>query len=203
MPVGHPNQYAYNGTLKSYLIKVETLINSTTEIEGLYLSNITDFVHHLDDSKYVSVEGLNLVVTKAVSPGLTLYNESGLSSNIVIDGKVTTIVNRNKKVMLPAMSEGTHSFIYSNSYPRISAYTNGSLIRDGCYDIPNKTMSFEIYDDDGFHNETNVSITRLSDTTNYMVSKDGHTLYPVKSSNGSLALNDLKEGVYTLTETTT
>ena len=200
MWVDHPTHHIKDGTLPALVDHLSLLINLTRDIEGVYLSNVSSYVRKLDDSRNISVINDTIVVSSNVAPGLT-FTSHNLQSNLVIDGQTATVVYRQNKTMLPALSTGNHKYSYSNDYPRITKYTNGSLITDGYYDIPNKIMTFEIHDENEIYKLTNISITGLTSDTKYNVIFRGNLLYTTRTSQkGDLDLYSLKEGVYKIIE---
>ena len=174
-------------------------VYNTTVHDSWFIETADDFFTHLEDAKKVTVSGNTLQVNGSTVAGLVLWQPSG-TSNVVLDNNIVTIVSRNHMAMLPALSNGIHTFNYSNSYPKISAYTNGSLINNGYYNIQNNTMYFSIHDDDEIYNRTNVSLTGLVGTTLYLI-KDGANVNSFTPTNGNYILSNLTEGNYTIRNT--
>jgi spore coat protein U-like protein len=200
MLIDHPTHHIKDGTLSTMVDHLSLLLNLIRDVEGVYLSNVSSYVRKLDDSRNVYVINDTIVASSNVAPGLT-FTSHNLRSNLVIDGQTATIIYRQNKTMLPALSAGNHKYVYSNDYPRITKYTNGSLITDGYYDIPNKIMTFEIHDENEIYKSTNISITGLTSDTEYNVIFGGDLFYTTKTSqNGNLVLYRLKEGIYKIIE---
>jgi hypothetical protein len=201
--VGHPNQASvdYGGITYATVIQhTTTIINSSNSIDGLYMSTMTDFIQHLDDSKYVTVYEDTMYVTRNVGSGLTLTNASGVTENIIIDDSIVTIINRNNKVMLPALAMGTHTIEYSNEYPHIETHGGGGIIRVGYYDIPTGIMYFSIHDDDELSNESTMTLSGFDSDKSYTVTRVGATDVGVITT-GSITLTGLLEGDYIVKET--
>jgi PKD repeat protein/peptidoglycan/xylan/chitin deacetylase (PgdA/CDA1 family) len=179
--------------------RIIEVVNKTTVHDSWFIEPSDDYFIHLDDAKKVTISGNTLQVNGSTVSGLVLWQPSG-TSNVVLDNNTATIVSRNHMAMLPALTNGTHTFTYSSSYPKISTYTNGSLINSGYYDIQNKTMVFSIHDDDEIYTRTNVSLTGLNSTTLYL-KKDGVALYSFTPTNGNYVLSNLVEGNYSINNT--
>lgn len=179
--------------------RIVRAVYNTTVHDSWFMETSDDYFAHLDDAKKVTVSGNTLQVNGSTIAGLVLWRPSG-TSNVVLDNSTATIVSRNHMAMLPALSDGTHTFNYSNSYPHISAYTNGSLINNGYYNIQNSTMYFSIHDDDEIYNRTNVSLTGLVGTTLYLI-KDGANVNSFTPTNGNHTLLNLAEGDYIIKNT--
>jgi hypothetical protein len=176
----------------------DTIYNTTIH-DGWFIVTADDFFTHVDDAKKVTISGNTLQVNGSTVPGLVLWQPSG-TSNVALDNNTATIISRNHMAMLPALTSGTHTFTYSNNYPKISTYTNGSLINNGYYDIQNSTMYFSIHDDDEIYTRTNVSLTGLNNKTLYYI-KDGDPINSFTPTNGSYTLFNLTEGSYMITPT--
>jgi hypothetical protein len=100
--------------------------------------------------------------------------------------------------MLPALTNGTHSFIFNDSYPKITDYTNGSLINNAYYDIANNILAFNIHDDDQINNLTNVSVSGLNNTE-YYVFKGPAKILTFTPTLGSYTFVNLSQGQYKVT----
>lgn len=198
IPLGHPNQAwaDYGGiTYETVLDHIDTIVDSTNTMDGVYLSTIDDYVKHLDDAKYVSIDedAGTITVTRASIRGLTLYDHNGVSQNVRM-GDTVTIFNRNNKVMLPALTVGVHDFTYSNEYPHITSYSASSVLTNGYYQISKNKMYFTVKDDDELMSGTNVTIEGLSENAVYDLNGESVST----DSNGVLALSNLVADSYVL-----
>ncbi|MGE5316536.1 MAG: polysaccharide deacetylase family protein, partial [Chloroflexota bacterium] len=179
--------------------RIIRVVYNTTVHDSWFIEPADDFFTHLEDAKKVTVSGNTLQVNGSTVAGLVLWQPSG-TSNVVLNNRTATIVARNHMAMLPALNNGAYTFNYSSNYPNISAYTNGSLINNGYYDIQNSTMYFSIHDDDEIYNRTTVSLTNLGGTTLYL-KKDGANVSSFTPTNGNYTLSNLTEGNYTIKST--
>ncbi|MDQ1253078.1 MAG: Polysaccharide deacetylase family protein [Euryarchaeota archaeon] len=194
MLLDHP-EYEY----QSYMMTstengLLNLIKNSSSVEGLYFSNISDYVSHLNDARKVNVLNNTIVVSDNVGNGLTF---NGLSSNLVFNGN-STIFERNNKVLLPELTRGTYNFTTSNSYPHIINLTNSSslFLVDGYYNITSKNMYFTLHRDNELFNTTNITIY-VPDNNEYSLN-NGLTDERLISQNGILTVYNVPQGSYIL-----
>jgi hypothetical protein len=194
MILNHPKADINDGKHQNTLQIITSLAYNTTIVDGLYFSTISDYARYLEYAKTVSIHDNSIVVSSGVPSGLTVLNTP---TPIVIDGKATMILRQNK-TMLPALSTGTYNIVYTNEYPTITDYTNGSLLTECYYDIDTDVINFTIHDDDQLYNDTSVIFDNV-DSSGYGVYKSG-SFDRILYLNGSDTINNLTEGVYTVSK---
>lgn len=194
----HPNQRYEEGVLPETLNALSNLIiNSKSTDGGIYFSNVSDYVDHLNDARNVMVKGNTITVSKNTKPGLTF---EGASSNLVLGNRNVTILQRNNKVLLPALSKGSYSYSTSNSYPHIISSTNNSclVVIDGSYDIMNNKMYFKLNRNNELFITTDVTISVPNNQPYHLSNGTSNTtLIP---TNGVLTAYNLPQGNYTLVQ---
>jgi hypothetical protein len=194
MILDHPAARVAEGSLTATVAGLRNLINNSTQTDGIYFSKVSDYVKYLQHAKNVHLNDTILTVNSSVPAGLTLAN---VNKPVVVDGKAT-IIFRTNKTMLPALNAGTYEVTYSEDYPKILSYTNGSLISDGYYDITSDIMYFSIHDDDEMYNITNVTVAGYGYSV-ISVRKNSDIIYSY-SNNDSAVITNLTEGNYTVSK---
>lgn len=194
--IDHPNHRVRDGTLATALTKFSALVTKTNTLEGYGLLKHGEFVDRVTDGKNAYVIDSNIIVTEDVDPGLS-FKMSGLTDQILIDGSIATILNRNNKTMLPALTSGTHSFSYTTEYPYITHYTNGSIIKNGYYHIPTSTMLVTVADDDELQKGTDLAIAGLA---GWQIVKQNGIVVDSFNATGNDVLTELEAGTYAITD---